>query len=280
MPVRLKCKVCRKEYTRPPSRASKSSYCTQACSLENLRRLAKKRTGRRHQNWVTRETAKCKGCRRKITRRKDRAREPVYCTNACKARHQARTMLRAGPTHPAWKGGSVQYRGPNWASQRAAALSRDGGICATCGATTNIVHHKKPFQLFTNYKQANRLRNLVTLCKRCHAKEERKFWRSYGGPTSIHPYRFPNIACKKCGETFNAKDGAKTKNGLLRICRNCRSVICEVCGSRFDKTQRRRPRFCDRKCADKWRRRHRRQLGQEMVEACGAKWETKKGEDE
>ena len=50
------------------------------------------------------------------------------------------------------------------------------------------VHHKKPFKTFgyvpgmnENYKQANALGNLVTLCKACHGKSEQEGARQQQG---------------------------------------------------------------------------------------------------
>jgi DEAD/DEAH box helicase domain-containing protein len=97
--------------------------------------------------------------------------------------------------------------GPNWLEQRRLALARDNHRCQTCGAaaekTTAVktspegiadkalpdftksgraglhVHHIRPFREYNyvpgqneNYRQANRLENLVTLCPSCHRRAE------------------------------------------------------------------------------------------------------------
>jgi len=73
--------------------------------------------------------------------------------------------------------------GPNWQTQRAKALERDGRRCQICGAggdsITLHVHHKRPFREFSyvrdvneNYLDANKLENLVTLCPSCHRQAE------------------------------------------------------------------------------------------------------------
>ncbi|MCC7021125.1 MAG: DEAD/DEAH box helicase [Ardenticatenales bacterium] len=76
-------------------------------------------------------------------------------------------------------------RGPNWPVQRVAALARDGHRCRLCGAAprpgrTHDVHHLRPFRLFgwlkgsnENYRLANDLDNLITLCPACHRLAER-----------------------------------------------------------------------------------------------------------
>jgi DEAD/DEAH box helicase domain-containing protein len=91
--------------------------------------------------------------------------------------------------------------GPNWESQRSAARARDGRRCRQCGAPESApppvaddggrlgggrgggrqhdVHHLTPFRSFgyvpglnENYKPANDLSNLVTLCRACHQRAE------------------------------------------------------------------------------------------------------------
>lgn len=90
--------------------------------------------------------------------------------------------------------------GPNWSKQRNAARERDDFLCRNCGAPESSprpspsgktsagegvrgrqhdVHHVHPFREFgyvrgqnENYKQANALNNLMTLCPSCHRKAE------------------------------------------------------------------------------------------------------------
>ncbi len=82
--------------------------------------------------------------------------------------------------------------GPNWQAQRRKALERDDYRCRMCGARAGAeaegemaggpplhVHHVRPFRDFgylpgrnSNYKQANELDNLVTLCPSCHRRAE------------------------------------------------------------------------------------------------------------
>ena len=73
--------------------------------------------------------------------------------------------------------------GPNWPQQRQLALERDGRRCRTCGARAEEfllhVHHVRPFREYgyvpgrnENYRQANQIDNLVTLCPSCHRRAE------------------------------------------------------------------------------------------------------------
>ncbi|HEY4689507.1 MAG TPA: DEAD/DEAH box helicase [Anaerolineae bacterium] len=86
--------------------------------------------------------------------------------------------------------------GPNWETQRDLARQRDGHRCRQCGAASprpspagktsagegvrqHDVHHIRPFREFgyvrgqnENYKTANALENLITLCPACHRRVE------------------------------------------------------------------------------------------------------------
>ena len=57
--------------------------------------------------------------------------------------------------------------GPGWKSARDEALERDGFKCCECGSINDLrVHHKKLSAL----GGGNSPENLITLCKKCHAK--------------------------------------------------------------------------------------------------------------
>ena len=64
--------------------------------------------------------------------------------------------------------------GSNWHTQRERALERDSFECTECGSEKNLcVHHDKPRVAYRNssaftIEEANKLSNLVTLCKDCH----------------------------------------------------------------------------------------------------------------
>lgn len=75
-------------------------------------------------------------------------------------------------------------RGPNWEQQRNRARARDGYHCRHCGVPerpnrAHDVHHIEPFRTFgyvrgenDRYLEANRLENLVSLCRSCHRRVE------------------------------------------------------------------------------------------------------------
>ena len=76
------------------------------------------------------------------------------------------------------------YYGSDWPAQREEALERDDWQCQRCGLTnaehlttygSNLhVHHIRKFVTFEDAEEANRLENLLTVCRPCHAKVERE----------------------------------------------------------------------------------------------------------
>jgi len=81
-----------------------------------------------------------------------------------------------------WRGGTINYRGPNWQEQRRKARKRDNYTCQDCGITEASlgselnVHHKHPYHEFDdNWKAANELDNLISLCSSCHMKAEHEY---------------------------------------------------------------------------------------------------------
>lgn len=101
-----------------------------------------------------------------------------YCSQEC--RYSAMSIARTGKNNPNWVGGAptVTWRGPNWGRQKRKARRRDKYTCQKCGgihkasSQTLHVHHIVPFRLFSDYKTANQLNNLISLCISCHGKAE------------------------------------------------------------------------------------------------------------
>ncbi len=79
---------------------------------------------------------------------------------------------------------SVNDYGPNWEEQRLRVRARDGYHCTQCGVREpagrqHDVHHLVPFRTFgyvrglnERYKEANRLSNLILVCRTCHQRLE------------------------------------------------------------------------------------------------------------
>lgn len=100
-----------------------------------------------------------------------------FCSYKCKSEWQRQSLV--GENNPYWKGGHPDYYGPNWRPQRRKARQRDNYKCQHCGISEKRlgkqldVHHIKPFRTFNgDYKQANQLTNLISLCNTCHTLAE------------------------------------------------------------------------------------------------------------
>ena len=90
-----------------------------------------------------------------------------------------RLLAQAGQWHD-----SVNDYGPNWQEQRRKVRARDQYRCTQCGAPEppgrqHDVHHLIPFRVFgympginEAYREANRLDNLVLVCRNCHHRLE------------------------------------------------------------------------------------------------------------
>jgi len=87
---------------------------------------------------------------------------------------------------------SINDYGPNWTMQRTRVRVRERYRCASCGAAEprgreHDVHHKIPFRAFgyvpglnDRYLEANRLDNLMLLCRACHRRLETAGWLHTG----------------------------------------------------------------------------------------------------
>ena len=97
-----------------------------------------------------------------------------FCTMSCYAAWQG------GENSGRWKGGYELYYGSDWKRQRRRARNRDGFQCRICGIEEKDlgrhldVHHIIPFRKFglRNFKTANCLSNLRSLCPDCHKELE------------------------------------------------------------------------------------------------------------
>lgn len=93
-----------------------------------------------------------------------------FCSTECWYNY-----IRDDPRHhPSWVGGYQPYYGGDWQIQSKRARERDRYTCQHCYKYQKRprldVHHIVAFRLFSSYKKANRLPNLITLCKSCHSK--------------------------------------------------------------------------------------------------------------
>jgi endogenous inhibitor of DNA gyrase (YacG/DUF329 family) len=184
--VKLSCANCGQPVSRSRAQAERSEkhFCDARCHGEWR---ARNQRGERHPQWRGGGIAKaCEQCGELFETRESRLADKRgrFCSRKCKAEWQSENLTGEWWHH--YKGGPVKYYGPNWKEQRDAARKRDGHKCWYCGVTQEEygrklpVHHIVPFREFgyipgenENYKLANNLLNLITLCISCHNRAER-----------------------------------------------------------------------------------------------------------
>lgn len=167
------CFQCGKEFIREKHKIkSDKQFCSNKCSSSYNNSKNKKRI-----------IIKCDYCNKDIERRpceiNREGRTLNFCNKECKGKYDSEYF--SGENNPNWKGGHDEYRGENWERQRRSARERDNKTCVDCGANGKdvelSVHHIVPFRFFNNdYKTANKIRNLKTLCRSCHSKQKSHKW--------------------------------------------------------------------------------------------------------
>lgn len=210
--VHTSCKQCGIAFTHPNWRTNDycSQQCSEKCLINSEiitsycehceepfqhksthhRRFCSKDCWHNHavgENNPTWNSAKieCANCHKSLVRQLHRLdmNDLQFCTQQCRADYYS--LVIVGPEHHLWRGGVKHYRGPNWYRQRDKARERDGFRCQHCGKTEKQlgkklhVHHIVPFREFgyirgvnENYKTANAMSNLISLCQSCHMPAE------------------------------------------------------------------------------------------------------------
>lgn len=187
----ISCGRCGKEFRQESGKLkrNKRNFCSKVCRdkwfVENGIVA-----GSNNPMWKPPIVKPCDQCGKTIERKKSRVgknkRTRHFCCKECK--HQWHAENLSGENSPMWKGGKAVYKkyyGPNWRRQSKNARKRDGYACRNCGISQKKirrkldVHHIRPFKSFgyirgenDNYKKANELVNLISLCPDCHKAAE------------------------------------------------------------------------------------------------------------
>ena len=196
------CEGCQKDFKVYPSQSSQV-YCTLQCRQDHRCTITKcPNCGKDVRSWkankhiyCNRECEKaytvlskeCPKCGKSFTYHRSWPRKycSLDCSNSANAVKNLGDFSSAGSNHPFWEGGSAGYYGPNWCEQRRKARKRAGHKCECCGKTRKQngaaldVHHIEPFRSFNyipdennHYLDANRMDNLMAVCRSCHRKIE------------------------------------------------------------------------------------------------------------
>jgi len=174
--VEVSCETCGETLARPKHKIenAENHFCSAQCQGKYI---TKHRSGEDSPHFQQ-ITVGCDNCDDDVTRPPHRILnvENTFCSRKC------RIEFQCGEDHPRWRGGCEQYYGPTWPSQRRKTLERDEYECQDCGMTRDEhyeqwghdleVHHKTPIKTFDDTAEANKLSNLITLCKRCHTERE------------------------------------------------------------------------------------------------------------
>lgn len=184
--VQVLCSHCGKIVERDPSKVGRNDnfFCSPEC-LNEWRAIHMRREN--NPNWVEPIITQCAFCGSLLERNPSRVgvteRKVHFCSKDCRYGWMSNAL--SGENSPHWKGGTIRYYGPNWNRQRQRARKRDNHTCQHCGITRQElgrelhVHHIQSFRSFDylpgeneNYRQANRLANLISLCPSCHKRAE------------------------------------------------------------------------------------------------------------
>ena len=176
----VKCHSCGKSIERRVT-TQKHFFCNDRCRGDWMKHA------RRGENSLAFKprNRKCEYCGKSVRRSPAHLKRNTihFCSIECKSKWQSENWC--GENNPLWKGGECYY-GKSWKYQRRKARKRDKYICQSCGMSEKEngqaldAHHIIPFRKFNyipdeneNHKQANRLSNLVCLCRQCHQFVER-----------------------------------------------------------------------------------------------------------
>ncbi len=150
-------------------------FCSRQCTSEFGARQPKP-NARKPEIHITLECATCVK-EYQTTTHQVRLRGSKFCSLACSGVACANRMR--GPRNPNWKGGITSHEyGENWGAQKRKTKRRDNHTCQVCGYRSggNVyldVHHIIPIREFDgDWKKANELTNLISLCRCCHPKVE------------------------------------------------------------------------------------------------------------
>lgn len=170
------CKFCKNKFIDWVYR--NTIFCSNICKSKYGARQPKPKA-RKPESFVTKS---CEVCNKKYTVHKifTEKRNSRFCSKECRAVQKSIDMTGEGNHNyipPHLRAKPIKY-GKNWKSQSSKARKRDNYTCQKCGDVWSKdkydkkfhVHHIVSVREFDDYRDANKLNNLVTLCPSCHRK--------------------------------------------------------------------------------------------------------------
>ena len=174
----VNCEYCGSEVVKSDFEIERSNnnFCSLACHSKWMK---SELHGEKHPLYKpdSHEIRECEYCGSEFKHKIKKHAVGRFCSRVCKDSHLSTLPPEKTPN---WKGGdsqeSINY-GPSWKKQREKAKERDSYTCQDCGVAESEVdyfdvHHIQPFRTFNDHINANRLNNLISLCRACHHKWE------------------------------------------------------------------------------------------------------------
>jgi len=175
---KINCDYCGQSFRRKPSSVHDRNYCSQNCMGNHRRELYQGKGNPAHKGEKHKE---CKECDTQYSVKPSLVQSSKYCSKEC---HNQSLRTKGS----AFFAETLEYSiGPNWREQREKRLERDDYMCVVCKMSDQEhkkrysqglhVHHIQPRRMYFDgdtydYKSANRVENLVTLCHDCHNRWE------------------------------------------------------------------------------------------------------------
>ena len=180
--MELYCKICNKQFHRPPSKlksyegrqANKYNFCSRKCYIVYWKkRIGQK--GKNHWKWKGGKiNSICANCGKNFSiRRKGKNRKYKFCSKNCL--HIWLEGRFVGTKNPNWKGSppGISRNESKSIKWRRAVFERDNWTCQKCGSKKDLnAHHIKSYAKFPKLRY--RLNNGITLCKKCHIEIHKK----------------------------------------------------------------------------------------------------------
>lgn len=167
--VDIECDICGDEFNVKHARKDTRRFCSDECHTKWRKEAY---SGENNHNYKEDIESTCEWCEEIYTTRAYKEDSTRFCSQECMIEWRTDEIM-SGENHPRWKDNDDYYRGPNWHRQREKARDRDGNECRNCGSADQLsVHHIKPYESFEDHEEANKLQNLITLCKSCHHQLE------------------------------------------------------------------------------------------------------------